>query len=232
MVTRFWLVGNYHTIVSMQYTATLIIYYCTATTKYLQSKSMQCNVLRYKFTDYGHVGASLFKLISSDKNTFWHMASKRVHCGATEMCPFRQNQTEANIYWLSLSSVVLNFSSQINLMWFAIGICNVKKKSEHSYSEYRGKLFWKQSLDRWYQNFNNKFESTGLPAEWAHSRPLVTDMSQRSPSLLWTHGTLKIRFSKAFIHFRLIVLIISMLFGLKSHCSRVLSSAKTVFEYC
>lgn len=62
-------------------------------------------------------------------NTFWHMASKRVHCGATEMCPFRQNQTEANIYWLSLSSVVLNFSSQINLMWFAIGICNVKKKA-------------------------------------------------------------------------------------------------------
>lgn len=76
MVTWFWLVGNYRTIVSMQYTATLIIYYCTATTKYLQSKSMQCNVLRYKFTDYGHVGASLFKLISSDKNTFWHMASK------------------------------------------------------------------------------------------------------------------------------------------------------------
>lgn len=153
---------------------------------------MQCNVLRYKFTDYGHVGASLFKLISSDKNTFWHMASK---------CDLQ--------------------------LVFAC-----KKKSEHSYSEYRGKLFWKQSLDRWYQHFNNKFESTGLPAEWAHSRPLVTDMSQRSPSLLWTHGTLKIRFSKAFIHFRLIVLIISMLFGLKSHCSRVLSSAKTVFEYC
>lgn len=74
MVTWFWLVGNYHTIV-LQHTIILIIYHCIATTKYLQSKSMQCNVLRYNLGDYGHVGASLFKLILSDKNVFWHTAS-------------------------------------------------------------------------------------------------------------------------------------------------------------
>lgn len=93
MVTQFWLVGNYHTIVSMQYTATLIIYYCTATTKYLQSKSMQCNVLRYKFTDYGHVGASLFKLISSDNKYILAHGIKMSSLWCNRNVPF---QTESN----------------------------------------------------------------------------------------------------------------------------------------
>lgn len=40
----------------------------------------------------------------------------------------------------------------------------------------------------------------GIPAEWARSRPLVSGMSRRSPSPLWTRETLRSRFHQALMN--------------------------------